>query len=1012
MIIYTPTYRGGWGLILLMLWVIRTAFGQISITNSCPATTVNLTTHVTGTPPSGTTVTWHTGTPATSANKVADASMVGAGTYYAAYFDATNSCYSPTSMPVQVTINSCGTIQATNACPATTVNLTTHVTSTPPAGTTVTWHTGTPATSANKVADATMVVAGTYYAAYFDATNSCYSPTSTPVQVTINSCGTIQASNICPATTVNLTTHVTSTPPAGTTVTWHTGTPATSANKVADATMVGAGTYYAAYFDATNSCYSPTSTPVQVTINSCGTIQASNTCPATTVNLTTHVTSTPPAGTTVTWHTGTPATLANKVADATMVGAGTYYAAYFDATNSCYSPTSTPVQVTINSCGTIQATNTCPATTVNLTTHVTSTPPAGTTVTWHTGTPATAANKVVDATMVSAGTYYAAYFDATNSCYSPTSTPVQATITICPPANLPPKANPDVAVTPQDKPVNGNVLTNDDDPQGGTLVVTTTPVTPPTKGTVTLQPDGSFVYTPTPGKTGEDVFCYEVSNAQGLKDTACVTVDIVPTPIAGNDAPVAVDDNTETLKNTPVTINVKANDGDPDGGDVLGIPTKISNPTNGTATVNPDGTITYTPNTGFVGTDTFKYSVCDNGVPSKCDTATVNVRVNEPVAGNQPPIAVDDAKLTNVNTPVSGTVASNDYDPDNNVPLSFTKVTNPTNGTVTVNSDGSYTYTPTTGYIGNDSFSYKVCDSGSPSKCDTATVSIAILDEPLAKLQVKILLQGALFGTTDGLMRDDLRTGGYLPLTEPYAALNIALGTDRYKAVNSGGETTTTAVLAANAGTANAIVDWVFVELRSSVDPTQIVRTFSALVQRDGDVVSAADGTSPLTLQNTPGTSYFVAVKHRNHLGAMTASAVALTTTGTLVDFTTMSDAQQWNRPTVGTDNYDGFEQNKTVLTGKNALWAGNAVADNKLKYDGSGTDLAKILNEILVDFAATTYNFNNGFGYKQGDINMDGKVKYAGSANDVIYIQNNVLLYGLNTGQLYNYNNMFEQLP
>lgn len=72
--------------------------------------------------------------------------------------------------------------------------------------------------------------------------------------------------------------------------------------------------------------------------------------------------------------------------------------------------------------------------------------------------------------------------------------------------------------------------------------------------------------------------------------------------------------------------------------------------------------------------------MCDNGVPSKCDTATVNVRVNEPVAGNQPPIAVDDAKLTNVNTAVSGTVAANDYDPDNNVPLSYAKVTNWSDG--------------------------------------------------------------------------------------------------------------------------------------------------------------------------------------------------------------------------------------------------------------------------------------------------------------------------------------------
>ena len=576
---------------------------------------------------------------------------------------------------------------------------------------------------------------------------------------------------------------------------------------------------------------------------------------------------------------------------------------------------------------------------------------------------------------------------------------------------LPPIATNDIATTPQGKPVSGNVLTNDYDPEGGPLVVTTTPVSNPTKGTVVLNPNGTYTYTPTPTATGEDTFCYEITDNQGLKDTACVVIDIIPTLTVENNPPVAVDDNVQTPLNTPVKIVVKANDSDPEG-QPLGQPAKITEPTHGTAIVNGDGTITYTPNTGFTGTDTFKYSICDTGVPSLCDTATVTILVVTSVAGNQPPVAVDDATITLVNTPVSNTAATNDYDPDNNTPLTFAKVTNPSHGTVTMNSDGTYTYTPTTDYIGNDSFTYKVCDSGSPSKCDTATVTIAILDGPIVKLQVRVLLQGALFGTTGGLMRDDLRTGGYLPLLEPYAALNTALGNNRYKAVNSGGETTSTGVLAANAGTSNAIVDWVFVELRDKTAPTQVVRTFSGLVQRDGDVVVAADGTSALTFKSTFGSSYFVSVKHRNHLGTMTAAAIAMKTAGTLVDFTTMDSTLLWNRPTVGTDNYDGLEQNKTILPGKNALWAGNAVADNKLKYDGAGTDLAKILNEILVDFGATTYNYNNGFGYMQGDINMDGKVKYAGSANDVIYIQNNVLLYRLNTGKLYNYNNMLEQLP
>ena len=945
--IYTPKYTKWWGLFILMLWVSYAALANRNLINSVVTVSSDLTSHVTSTPPAGTVITWHTGSPATDANKVADPTAVGSGTYFAAYYDATNMCYSPASAPVQI---AGGSVQASNVCPATTVNLTTHSTGTPPSGTTVTWHTGTPATAANKVANPAAVGAGTYYAAYFDAINSCYSPTSTPVQVTINSCGTVQASNVCPATTVNLTTHSTGTPPSGTTVTWHTGTPATAANKVADPTMVGSGTYYAAYFDATNSCYSPTSTPVQVTINSCSSIQVSNVCPATTVNLTTHSTGTPPSGTTVTWHTGTPATAANKVADPTMVGSGTYYAAYFDATNSCYSPTSTPVQVTITTCtaptnpplvvippmvtepgkpvtvcGTVNdpdigdthtvtvcgapAKGTLATPTVNNTTHkvcLTYTPSAGQTgsdqvcliVCDQTGkcdtvtvpiviTPTvppsvtpqppvvvvtgiitpqdsttTTCMPIVDPNGTGTNTYTicgapkngtanpittaggllcvtykpnAGYVgkdslclivcDAGNLCdtilipitvypkvipgtpqppvvilppivtepgkpvticglvndpnvgdthtatfcntpskgtvsgmtinnlthqlcltYTPQSgqtgndevcvtvcdqtgkcTTVQVPVTIVP-ANGKPIATDDIAVTPKDKPVSGNVLTNDNDPEGGLLTVSTTPVTPPTKGTVTLNPDGTFTYTPNPGQTGTDGFCYKVCDAQSSCDTACVTVNILPDPILGNDKPIANDDNTQTTKNTPVVIVVKANDIDPDGNATLGTPSAVSSPTHGTVVYNANGTVTYTPTAGFVGKDSFSYKICDTGTPSLCDTANVDVEVlPTPPAGNQAPVALDDAILTSKNTPVSGTVAANDSDPDNNIPLTFTKVTNPVNGTVTVNADGTYTYTPTTGFVGSDKFTYKVCDSGVPSKCDTATVSIAVL---------------------------------------------------------------------------------------------------------------------------------------------------------------------------------------------------------------------------------------------------------------------------------------------
>ena len=134
---------------------------------------------------------------------------------------------------------------------------------------------------------------------------------------------------------------------------------------------------------------------------------------------------------------------------------------------------------------------------------------------------------------------------------------------VCSNSNLPPIAVNDIFNTVQDKPVSGSVLTNDRDPEGGPLTVTTTPVTPPTKGTVVMNANGTFTYTPNPGATGQDVFCYEISDNAGLKSTACVTINILPAPTVENNKPIAADDATETYLNTAVVIKVKANDVDP-----------------------------------------------------------------------------------------------------------------------------------------------------------------------------------------------------------------------------------------------------------------------------------------------------------------------------------------------------------------------------------------------------------------------------------------------------------------
>ncbi|MBB3842248.1 hypothetical protein FHS57_006279 [Runella defluvii] len=163
---------------------------------------------------------------------------------------------------------------ATNSCPTATVNLASlAISSTTPSGASLIWSThktptsaGDTLTTAQKTAVST---AGKYYAMYYDAANACYSPADS-VEVTITPCA-VNLANACPTATVNLMTAISATNmPSGATVTWHTGTPATTANKVADPTAVStSGNYYMAYFDGTNNCYSETAGPLVVTITAC-----------------------------------------------------------------------------------------------------------------------------------------------------------------------------------------------------------------------------------------------------------------------------------------------------------------------------------------------------------------------------------------------------------------------------------------------------------------------------------------------------------------------------------------------------------------------------------------------------------------------------------------------------------------------------------------------------------------------------------------------------------------------
>lgn len=243
------------------------------------------------------------------------------------------------------------------------------------------------------------------------------------------------------------------------------------------------------------------------------------------------------------------------------------------------------------------------------------------------------------------------------------------------------------------------------------------------------------------------------------------------------------------------------------------------------------------------------------------------------------------------------------------------------------------------------------------------------------RLSVDVLLEGP-FDPGSGSMHDSLRVLGWVPLLEPYTALG-------YAHVGGGSETTTPSVLAVTG--ANAVVDWIFVELRSGSNAQVVIATRSALLQRDGDVVDV-DGIAPVAFRASPG-DYHVAVHHRNHLAVMTLSPIDLASETTLVNLT------DGTTPTYGTDA-------QTQAGATRLAWAGDVENDGILKYTGVDNDRDPILSNIggVIPTATTT-------GYLVQDVNMDGTVKYTGEKND----RDPILL---NIGGIIPTNTRTEQMP
>jgi VCBS repeat-containing protein len=288
--------------------------------------------------------------------------------------------------------------------------------------------------------------------------------------------------------------------------------------------------------------------------------------------------------------------------------------------------------------------------------------------------------------------------------------------------NNPPVASDDGYTVDEDTVLAGNVLANDADADFDPL--TAVLVADVANGTLVLNADGSFTYTPNADYSGSDLFTYQADDGKDLSDVATVTITVN----AVNDPPRAGDDAyAEAGAVLQVgTPGVLSNDIDVEGDAFTLNTTPVSGPASGnTLTLNADGSFTYTPDSLFTGTDSFVYEICETATAELlCGQATVTISVGV----NDPPIALDDAYGAVQNTELTilaPGVLGNDSDGDGDS-LTAILAVGPANGTLTLNGDGSFTYVPAFGFAGVDSFTYTANDGTVDS--NVATVTIDVID--------------------------------------------------------------------------------------------------------------------------------------------------------------------------------------------------------------------------------------------------------------------------------------------
>ena len=304
------------------------------------------------------------------------------------------------------------------------------------------------------------------------------------------------------------------------------------------------------------------------------------------------------------------------------------------------------------------------------------------------------------------------------------------------------KVPPDINATFVNTAVTGDVGTNDLKPTGTTYGTATAQPGNPGPAIPTVASNGTYSFTSAvPG-----VFKFTVPMCPGsVVVPNCANVDLTITvSTAGvlSNNPFANTDLATTPINTPVTLSTLSNDKAGNNTMIDLNPASVTitvPPLHGTTSINATtGAITFTPTAGYTGYDTLTYQVCDFATPTpRCATAKQIITII-PAATDNSTVAADDYNSTPLNTPVSGNIRSNDVDPESNTQTIVAQnTTSPGKGTLSLATDGTYTFTPVPGFNGPVNFPYQTCDNGTPVACTNATLYLLVF--PSAALPLDLI---------------------------------------------------------------------------------------------------------------------------------------------------------------------------------------------------------------------------------------------------------------------------------